>query len=393
MKKKILFVIDSLGCGGAEKSLISLLSLLDYDKYDVDLQLYNPSGMFKKLVPKDVNILPNLKFYDFINLPFYRQICSLKFNKIISKLKFSYLVRNNKENLHGAQIFWENCGKQVDCLNKEYDVAVAYNQGFSTYFVAEKVIAKKKLAWVNTDYIKAGYRPNIDNKFYSKFDNIVAVSNEVKNVLENCFIEFKEKIVVVNDINNAELIEKMSKFTNPFSNVEKDTIKIVTVGRLVKLKGYDLALEACSILNETTNLKFKWYIVGEGLERKNIEKSIVDKNLQDKFILLGAKDNPYPYIKNADIYVQTSRFEGFGLAIAEARILNTPVVTTNFDAVYNQMINGKNGLVVDLNGEAIANGISELIKNKELKNNIIKYLINEKKGNIEELEKFYKIIK
>ena len=281
----------------------------------------------------------------------------------------------------------------MDCLNKEYDIAVAYNQGFSTYFVAEKVIAKKKLAWVNTDYIKAGYRPNIDNKFYSKFDNIVAVSNEVKNVLENCFIEFKEKIVMVNDINNAELIEKMSKFTNPFSNVEKDTIKIVTVGRLVKLKGYDLALEACSILNETTNLKFKWYIVGEGLERKNIEKSIVDKNLQDKFILLGAKDNPYPYIKNADIYVQTSRFEGFGLAIAEARILNTPVVTTNFDAVYNQMINGKNGLVVDLNGEAIANGISELIKNKELKNNIIKYLINEKKGNIEELEKFYKIIK
>lgn len=392
MKKKILFVIDSLGCGGAEKSLVSLLSLLDYDKYEVDLQMYNPDGMFKKLVPKEVNILSNLKFYDFINLPFYKQICSFKFNKLISKLKFSYYVRNNKENLHGAQLFWKACGNAIDVLENKYDIAIAYNQGFSTYFVAEKVNANKKLAWVNTDYIKAGYDANIDRKFYEKFNNIVAVSDGGKEVLENCFTEFKQKIVVINDINNAELIEKMADQKNVFSDIDESVVKIVTVGRLVPSKGYDLAIDACKILSKNKKFKFKWYVLGDGSERSNIEKSILDNNLQDKFILLGAVDNPYPYIKNADVYVQTSRFEGFGLAIAEARILNTPVVTTNFDVVYNQMINEKNGLVVDMNSESIANGIINFITNKQLKNNVIKYLFNEKKGNIEDLQKFHELI-
>lgn len=110
------------------------------------------------------------------------------------------------------------------------------------------------------------------------------------------------------------------------------------------------------------------------------------------FILLGVKSNPYPFIKNADIYVQTSKFEGFGLAIAEARLLNVPVVTTRFDAVYNQMVEGKNGLVVDMNGDAVYRGILKLINDHELRERIITYLKNEKKGNIEELEKFYQLI-
>lgn len=392
MKKKILFVIDSLNCGGAEKSLISLLNLINYEEYDVDLQLYSPNGMFKNLVPNEVNILPNLQYYDFINLPFRRQICTFRFDRIVSKIKFSFNIRNNKENSHGAQLFWKNCRNVIDDLEKEYDVAIAYNQGFSTYFVAEKVRANKKLAWVNVNYVDAGYNPKIDIKFYNKFNNIVAVSKGVYEILIDCFPQYRKKINIIYDINNAKLIEKMAKSKNVYEDIDKCIVKIVTVGRLVYQKGYEFALEACNILSEK-NIDFKWYALGEGNERSNIEKYVSENNLEDKFILIGAVENPYPYIKDADVYVQTSRFEGFGLAIAEARILNTPVVTTNFDVVYNQMIHGKNGLIVNMDGGDIAQGIMKIIHDEELRNSIIEYLHNEKKGNIEEINKFYKIIK
>ena len=170
-----------------------------------------------------------------------------------------------------------------------------------------------------------------------------------------------------------------------------DGVRLLTIGRLANQKGYDMALEACKILKDK-GIKFKWYALGKGPLKDEIEKYIKENELQGYFNLLGVKSNPYPYIKGADIYVQTSRFEGFGLAIAEARMLNIPVVTTEFDAVYNQMVQGKNGLVVDMDSQSIANGILKLINDEELRNSIVEYLKTEKKGNTEELEKFYELI-
>ncbi|HBA04158.1 MAG TPA: glycosyl transferase, partial [Clostridium sp.] len=137
---------------------------------------------------------------------------------------------------------------------------------------------------------------------------------------------------------------------------------------------------------------FKWYILGKGPQKKEIEGWIRDNNLEENFILLGVKSNPYPFIRDCDIYVQTSKFEGFGLALAEARMLNKPVVTTRFDAVYNQMVHRKNGLVVDMNSQGIYDGILQIINDYELRNSIIDYIKAEKKGNIEELDKFYNLI-
>lgn len=133
-------------------------------------------------------------------------------------------------------------------------------------------------------------------------------------------------------------------------------------------------------------------MIGEGNLRSEIEAQIQQYGLEKEFILLGAKFNPYPYIKACDIYVQTSRFEGFGLAVAEARMFNKPVVTTEFDAVYSQMVQDKNGLVVKMNPEAIADGVEKMMKDKEYRENIICYLETEEKSNLEELEKFYQII-
>ncbi|MGL5904729.1 MAG: glycosyltransferase, partial [Cetobacterium sp.] len=208
-------------------------------------------------------------------------------------------------------------------------------------------------------------------------------------IFRNVFPEFKSKITTIYDINNPETINKMAEIGESYK--PQANLKLLTIGRLANQKGYDIALEAAKILKKS-GLDFKWYVLGVGPLKDEIQKKIAEYDLKDRFILLGITSNPYGYIKNSDIYVQTSRFEGFGLAIAEARILNIPVVTTEFDAVYNQMVQGKNGIVTKMDGKSVANGILELVNNEELRKEIIRYLKSEKKGNLEEYEKFLKLI-
>ena len=165
---------------------------------------------------------------------------------------------------------------------------------------------------------------------------------------------------------------------------------LVTVGRLVPQKGYDIAAKAAWLLKKR-GIRFHWYVVGGG-NTTPIKKDIAQYGIHYCFTLLGAKANPYPYMKAADIYVQTSKFEGYCLTLAEARMLNIPCVTTNFDVVYTQMIDGENGLVVEMNAEAVADGIIRLATDPELYQHIKRYQEQEKKGNVEEIRKFYELI-
>ena len=395
MRKSILFVIDSLHCAGAEKSLTTLLSLLDYSKYDVDLQLFGYGGDLEKVLPKEVNLLEPLIYTNFTEMPVKNSLIysikNMNVDMFISRIKYSMKIRKNDySNAQKARVYWQSCSKCIYNSNKKYDITIAYAQGVPTFYVAEKVNAAKKFAWVNVSY-KLGEKDRIfQEKYYDKYNKIVAVSDSAKEIFLQTFPKYKNNIEIIYDINSYKIINKMAQNGSSYDD-GYNGIRILTIGRLANQKGYDYALKACKILNEK-NIDFKWYVLGKGPLRNEIEEYIKKNNLEDRFILLGVKPNPYPYIKDCDIYVQTSRFEGFGLAIAEARMLNKPVVTTRFDAVYNQMVHGKNGLVVDMNGKAISDGIIELMNNKDLKNNIINYLEHEKKGNEEELEKFYKLI-
>lgn len=395
MKKNILFVIDSLHCAGAEKSLTTLLSLLDYSKYNVDLQLFGYGGELEKLVPKEVNILPPLKYTKFTELSlrnaFLYSVKRMNFNMILSRIKYSSSLRKGKyTNAQKARIYWQSVSKSIEKSSKLYDIAISYAQGVPTFYVSEKINAQEKFAWVNVSYRLEEEDKNFQSKFYKEYKKIIAVSDSTKEILKETFNEYKDKIEVIHDINDPTLINKMASIESSYDD-DFNGIKILTVGRLAYQKGYDIALDACREL-KNKGLNFKWYSLGIGPLKSEIEVTIKEYGLENEFILLGVKSNPYPYIKNCDIYVQTSKFEGFGLAIAEARMLNKPVVTTRFDAVYSQMIHEKNGLVVDMNGKAVANGIERLINDKELNQSICNYLKKEKKGNVEELEKFYKLI-
>ncbi|MFD1359135.1 glycosyltransferase [Fictibacillus halophilus] len=392
MKKKLLFVIDSLNSGGAEKSLVSLLTLFDYKKYEVDLLMFSNKGLFVCSLPREVNILE----VPYIITTQQNQIKYLlknkKFKELFIRVGMSFSLRNPFQNkqLHAAQISWKWLSKGFDKVNVNYDVAIAYSQGTPTYFVAEKVQAIKKFCWVNTDYKIAPYNKQFDEKYYMKYDNVIAVSDYNKRVFIEEMPIAKEKTSVVYDIVSPSMIKSMSAQSGGFKDNFKG-LRILTIGRLVDVKGYDLAIEACYKLKQE-GYEFKWYAIGEGKLKSKLENMIKSYSLEETFVFLGTQENPYTFIKDCDIYVQPSRYEGFGLAIAEARILQKPIIATDFPVIYNQLKNRKTGLIVNMNASALYEGIKEILTNNKLKNEICSNLKKEQAGTEREIEKVYSLI-
>lgn len=397
MKKQLLFVIESLVCAGAEKSLVTLLRLLDYTKYEVDLQLFAYGGEFEELLPPEVNLLPPLPYFESTSLSLgaLAKRCGDGASRraLVSRLRYSAALRTGSyNNPQKAVLFWKSAQRCFAPTEKEYDVAIAYAQGTPTFYVADCVRAKRKLAWVNAIYTPAGkWRDYVAGK-YAAFDAVNCVSDSAQETFCATFPEAAAKSTVIYDINDGALMADMAQMENTAAaDMPCGGVKILTVGRFAPQKGYDIALEACRILKER-GVDFCWYALGRGALEAEIRQSMAEKDIEDCFVLLGVRANPYPYFKAADVYVQTSRFEGFGLAIAEARMLNTPVVTTRFDAVDAQMVDGENGLVVDMTAEAVADGIMRLLEDRTLYDHITDYQSREKKGNCEEIEKFYRLL-
>lgn len=389
MKKRVLFVINSLGLGGAEKSLTSLLNMMDYNRYEVDLLMFNPGGMFLKLLPENVRVLPQLGFLK-SNQSMKSQLVHPVYFTARIAATIGLRLNRRKKLLHPAQCYWKYAGWAFNALPGEYDAAIAWGQGNPTHYVAKKVQAKIKISFINADYESVGHNKEFDRAYYAEYTHIVTVSDKLEQMLRNTFPEYVNKMATIYDINNAEMIFRLSMEANPFDGESVHPV-IVTAGRLVPQKGYDLAVKAAQII-KNRGIDVRWYIVGEGPCRSEIEQEIEQYHLSETVILVGAKDNPYVYMKNADLYVQTSRFEGYCLTLAEARMLNKPVISTNFDVVYNQLRNEENGLIVKMDPEEIADAVIRLWKDEHLRNRIIENLKQEKKGNPEEIEKLYRMI-
>ena len=352
-KKTVLFFIDSLTYGGAEKSLISLLPLLDYSKVQVELMLVGRGGGFEQYVPKEVKIVNIQRLWS----PLFR----------ISQLCFSILRRIMKMR-HGAELKWMVMHRMYKDCGKEYDVAVAYQQGFPTYYVAKKVRAKKKYAWVNADIKSAGYDEPFNRNFYDSYDLVIPVSDVLCDLMRKTNYVNADKLFTIYDILNVNLIRQMS--LEKVVGLSRQAITIVTAGRLARPKNYILAVEAAALLKKE-GLDFVWYFVGDGPERWHIEEAIKKHALEEQVKLVGLTPNPYPYMAMADVYVQTSSFEGFGLTLSEARILHRPVVSTNFPVVYNQIRDGENGLIAEMTAESVAEKVMWLIHDEGLRNRLI----------------------
>lgn len=392
--KKVLFVINSLAIGGSEKSLVSLLSLIDYKKYNVDLLMFRHGGEFEKYIPKEVNILSELEYYSYLGEEENNTNITSRIKYLFYRIKTSINLRKNLKRItpmHSEQILYKSHKTCLNSISEKYDIAIAYSQGVPTYYVAEKVNSDKKIAWINCDYATTMYDKEYDKSFYAKFHKIIVVSNSIRESIAKLDKMYKRRLEVIFDIVDPKLIERMAGEEKVLQ--DKSYINILTVARLViDHKGYDLAIEAAKLL-KINAYNFKWFVIGDGPDKNKINQLILKNNLKENFILLGKKDNPYPYMKNCDIYVQPSKKEGFGLTVVEAKILKKPILCTNFNTAKEIIKNEYDGLIVEQSAKDIYLGLKRYIDNSGIYKRISDNLNNDKTYNsVKEIKKIENII-
>ena len=385
--KKVLIVMTSLSNGGAERSLVNLFTEFPQNKYEIDLLLFKRSGMFLNQVPKNVNILDTPK--DLKSLYGNMRDAGKKILfKLISNV-ISKIFTNNLRERRGFR--WKYFySKYINKVQKHYDVALAYISGEVLYFVDEKVDADKKIVWVHNDYRSAMHPKEYDYMHLKNMDAIVTISDSCADILKEEFPEFTNKIFMIENITSSLVLSKRAQEFFP-KEFDRNKINIVSIGRLHEQKGFDIAIDAANIIKKDS-IDFKWFIIGIGSLKNKLQKQIIENKLENNVFLIGARDNPYPYIKNCSLLVQSSRYEGKSVVLDEAKILKTPIVVTAYPTVYDQIIDKKEGLIVPITPEGIAQGIEEIINNTTLRNDLIEYLSNHEYGNQKEIKKYCELI-
>ena len=356
MKKTILFVSYGLGIGGIEKCLVNLLNRIPLDKYSVDVLLMNPEYDLKSQIKPGVNFLNT---FDYVmnttdTIPYiknnggYLRNLGMLIRYIIFRILNKYF-RNN----------WV----VFKPIKKNYDYAIAYSHDkLTTCYVVDRICANNKyLFYHNGEYDKSKGGFSFDKKYYSLFNKIIAVSNDCKLILQDTFHFDEKKIIVLHNFCDIDNIIKLSTEYIPES-FNYEGIHIVTVGRMTKEKGADIAVNALKKLLEDGYNIF-WHWVGDGNQLSNITNLVNDLGIKDKFIFEGNQINPYPFIKCADIYVQPSYYEAYSTTITEAKVLIKAIVTTDVGGMREQLVNNVNASIVPIDSNEIYKSIKHLIDN------------------------------
>ena len=394
--RKVLISSFDMEVGGVERSLISMLNNFDYNNNEVDLMLYSHTGDFMPLLTDKVNLLNEDKKYATFRKSIGQTIkegnVSLGITRVLSKGIAKINGKRNNLSEYGVyqmQLMWKYSLPFLPKLDKEYDMAISYL--WPHYFIAEKVKAKKKIAWIHTDYSTIETDILMDLRMWDKFDFIMAVSEECKNAFLKKYPSLRNKVKVMENITSPEFIKKMADEDIEESIKNDNSFKVCSVARLSHAKGIDNAVKALKILHDRGLTNIKWYVVGYGADEDMIKNLIKDNNLEDSFILLGKKINPYPYMKVCDIYVQPSRYEGKAVTVGEAQILGKPIVITNYTTAKSQVKENIDGYICNLSIEGIVDGIEKLYRDKNLREELSNNCKITDYGNNKELEKLYEL--
>lgn len=396
MKKKVFVFSHAMEIGGAERALLGLLNCMDYSKYDVDLFLMRHSGELMELIPEDVNLLPPDRKYSSLAIPIINVVKNgefdIAFGRITGKLnaekfnkKMSYC--NSEAALEYSHKYTQKYMPMMS--DKEYDLAISFLTPH--YFVSEKVRAKKKIAWIHTDYSYLNLDIASELKMWSAYDNIISISNDVTKAFLTKFPSLENKIVLIENISSKVFIESQAEMFDVTDEMSNSDIKLLSVGRFCEAKNFDNVPEIASII-KSKGIDFKWYIIGYGGDEQLIRSKITEFNMEDTVIILGKKENPYPYMKACDIYVQPSRYEGKAVTVCEALLLNKPVVITNYPTAHSQIKNGFDGIIVPLDNQGCANALAEIMTDKELLNKLIENMEQTDYSNESEIDKLYELI-
>lgn len=393
--KKILFMCINMNIGGTEKALLTMLNEMDSSKYDITLLMLEEYGGFLNEIPKFVKIKYVNEYKEIKE--FVKEPPQLVAKKLMKNKKYvrgfnillSYTLAKATKDI---SYYYRYLLRNVNEIDEEYDLAVAYAgpMDFITYFVLNKIRAKKKAQWIHFDITKIGFNKEFAEKNYSKFDKIFVVSKEGKDKLIKLIPSLKKKTEVFFNVISCKLIKEMGNREFGFDD-DFDGTRILTVGRLSSEKGQDLTIPVLDRLKKE-GYKIRWYCIGDGPERKNYKEKISKLKLEEDYLLLGAKLNPYPFMKQCDIYMQPSKHEGYCITLGEARCFDNPIVTTNFTGANEQIINEENGLVCDISEEGIYQSIKRLLDDRNLYNKIKVNLSKEIVDSTEEINKLEKLI-
>ena len=398
MKKKIIIVSHAMLLGGVERSLIGFLEAFDYSQYDVDLFLLRHEGELLSYIPKEVNLLPEVKQYTVLARPMVDTLKEghllLTSARLYGKVKASRYIKTHHQTESEVPLDYSHkyTYKLMPFIKRDtnYDLAISFLTPH--YIVSHKVNAKKKIAWIHTDYDYVQTNVESQLKMWSPYDYIASISEAVTINFLKKFPVFKDKVIEIPNVLPVKLINKQAEELDVSNEmIDDESIKLLSIGRYCKPKNFDNVPFICKRILES-GLNIKWYIIGYGGSEERIKNSIKECNMEEHVILLGKKSNPYPYIKACDIYVQPSRYEGKCVSVIEAQSLHKPVIITNYSTAKSQLKDGYDGVIVPLENNECASRMQQIIQDIQLLETMEKNCFNEDYSKYSEAQKIYKII-
>ena len=397
MKKRIFIAIQYLEIGGAERALIGLLSSLDYTKYEVDLFVYRHSGEFMKFIPDEVNLLPEIKKYTTLSRPIKEIVkegyIDIAIGRVLAHLKNK--IFNKRHQIKDSIAIYQYVASYTTPFmpsfykRGEYDLAISFLIPHN--IVREKVLAKQYWAWIHTDYSYVDIDVDYELLVWSAYNKIISISEDVTKGFLSKFPALSPKITIIENILSENFVKEQAEEKVDLSFLPSDSIKFCTVARFSYPKAIDRAVYICKELIDK-GLNIYWYIIGYGSDETMIREKIKETQMEKRFVLIGKKENPYPYIKATDFYIQPSRYEGKAVTVREAQILEKPVVITNYPTAKSQLNDGIDGVIVPDSIEGATDGIEAFLKDKDKQNRIIAYLKAHHYGNEFETKKIDKLL-
>lgn len=397
MKKRIFISMHYLEIGGAETSLIGLLHSFDYSKYEVDLFLYAHRGELMRYIPKEVHLLPEEKKYAQLEISILEVIkqgsLDIALARLWGKYKYARYAKRNRVT-EGSGIFQyvqDAVMSFLPSLKKfgTYDLAISFLTPHR--IVLDKVSAKKKIAWIHTDYSTIQVNIEKELSVWSQYDYIASISEEVTKAFLKPFPSLKDKLILIENILSRNLILQRAAEEKISFPKENGRINFLSIGRFSYAKNFDNVPDICKRIREQ-GLNIYWYIIGYGGDEALIRQKIAEAGMQEYVLLLGKQENPYPYILACDFYMQPSRFEGKSVTVREAQLLCKPVVITNYPTAKSQVTHGKDGFIVPLDNKLCANGIAEVLNNSKAVDSCIQNLRVNDFSNRREIMKIERLV-
>ena len=397
--KQILIVSHAMELGGAERSLLGLLNVLDPKRYKIDLFLLRHEGELLEYIPEYVHVLPKVAAYTVLARPMKDTLREGHFwltgVRLYAKIKAARY--NKKHQYKDSAVALEYSHKYIKRYMPKINPTVEYDLAISFltphYFVAEKVRAKKKIAWIHTDYKKVQINIPSETVMWGKYVYIASISEEVsKSFLEVC-PSLRSKLILIENILPERLIKRQAMELDVTKEmpVIEDGFRLLSIGRYCTAKNFDNVPAICSCLLKK-GFKVKWYIIGFGGDEELIRQKIAEEKMEEHVILLGKKENPYPYIRACDLYVQPSRYEGKSVTVREAQMFAKPVVITAYPTSGSQLEDGVDGVVVPMDNEGCADGIAKLLDDPKKMQSLSEACRSRDYSNQKEVEKLYELL-